>query len=184
MHNSCTHTPTHSASVLNGRESTTHCWTAAAERIHVIRKELSINIITSTRIHRHCGTSMSVMQHDLCCSFQMNARRVGINIFEIFDVARFDEVNERRTLWRVLRGMPGNGMSGGKAKDADDMPKCANDECIEPGVHQCARCRGVKYCSAACQKVHWKQGSSHVEGSGCWWQRWITCGPVHHLPRQ
>jgi hypothetical protein len=49
-------------------------------------------------------------------------------------------------------------MNGGKAKYANDTPKCANDECIEPGVHQCARCRGVKYCSAACQKVHWKQG--------------------------
>jgi hypothetical protein len=38
-------------------------------------------------------------------------------------------------------------------------PKCANGECTKQGFHLCARCRGVTYCSAACQKVHWKQGS-------------------------
>jgi hypothetical protein len=38
-------------------------------------------------------------------------------------------------------------------------PKCANGGCTKQGFHLRARCRGVTYCSAACQKVHWKQGS-------------------------
>jgi hypothetical protein len=41
---------------------------------------------------------------------------------------------------------------------AGDTTKCANDVCAKPGEHMCSRCRGVKYCSASCQKVHWKQG--------------------------
>jgi tetratricopeptide (TPR) repeat protein len=39
-------------------------------------------------------------------------------------------------------------------------PKCANGGCTKQGLHLCARCRGVTYCSAACQKVHWKQGAT------------------------
>jgi hypothetical protein len=52
----------------------------------------------------------------------------------------------------VPQAMSGQGVAG------VGMLKCANDGCTEPGLHLCARCRGVKYCSAACQKVHWKQG--------------------------
>jgi hypothetical protein len=37
------------------------------------------------------------------------------------------------------------------------MTKCANSECTKLGVHLCGGCKGVRYCSAACQKVHWKQ---------------------------
>ena len=47
--------------------------------------------------------------------------------------------------------------------DGVDVPKCANGACTNPGLHLCARCRGVKYCSAACQKVHWKQGGHKQE---------------------
>jgi tetratricopeptide (TPR) repeat protein len=50
-----------------------------------------------------------------------------------------------------------------------DASKCANDGCSKPGVHLCSRCRGVKYCSAACQKVHWKQGGHKQE-----------CNPAGH----
>jgi hypothetical protein len=57
--------------------------------------------------------------------------------------------------------MAGNDKSG-KAK-AGDKPKCANNGCTKPGVHLCARCRGVMYCSAACQKVHWKQKGGHKQ---------------------
>ena len=38
------------------------------------------------------------------------------------------------------------------------MTKCANSECTKPGVHLCGGCKGVRFCSTACQKVHWKQG--------------------------
>jgi hypothetical protein len=51
--------------------------------------------------------------------------------------------------------------SGGKTPcptGASGGPECANDDCNKPGMHLCARCRCVRYCSAACQKVHWKQG--------------------------
>jgi hypothetical protein len=51
----------------------------------------------------------------------------------------------------------------GETMDAVDGSKCANGACINPGLHLCARCRGVKYCSAACQKVHWKQGGHKQE---------------------
>jgi hypothetical protein len=43
------------------------------------------------------------------------------------------------------------------------MTKCANSECTKPGVHLCGGCTGVRYCSAACQKVHWKQGGHKQE---------------------
>jgi hypothetical protein len=46
-----------------------------------------------------------------------------------------------------------------KAKASDgDGPKCANGGCTKQGLHRCGGCKGVMYCSAACQKVHWKQG--------------------------
>jgi tetratricopeptide (TPR) repeat protein len=53
----------------------------------------------------------------------------------------------------------------GKDGDAGavDGPKCANDGCTKKGLHMCARCKSVKYCSAACQKVHWKQGGHKQE---------------------
>jgi tetratricopeptide (TPR) repeat protein len=56
-------------------------------------------------------------------------------------------------------------MSGkGRADDvAREVPKCANGGCTKQGLHLCARCRGVMYCSAACQKVHWKQGGHKQE---------------------
>jgi len=48
--------------------------------------------------------------------------------------------------------------AGQSEVDTHDAPKCANGECFEAGLLRCARCKGVKYCSAACQKVHWKRG--------------------------
>ena len=54
---------------------------------------------------------------------------------------------------------------------ADDMPrvapKCANGGCTKQGLHLCARCRGAMYCSAACQKVHWKQGGHKGHKQEC-----------------
>jgi hypothetical protein len=47
--------------------------------------------------------------------------------------------------------------------DGVDGSKCANGGCTKPGLHLCARCRDMKYCSAACQKVHWKQGGHKQE---------------------
>jgi hypothetical protein len=51
-------------------------------------------------------------------------------------------------------------MSGRAGADdvARDAPKCANGVCTKLGLHRCGGCKGVMYCSAACQKVHWKQG--------------------------
>ena len=51
-------------------------------------------------------------------------------------------------------------MSGkGRADDVPrEAPKCANGRCTKQGLHRCGGCKGVMYCSAACQKVHWKQG--------------------------
>jgi tetratricopeptide (TPR) repeat protein len=56
-------------------------------------------------------------------------------------------------------------MSGkGRADDVPrEAPKCANGVCTKQGLHLCARCKGVMYCSAACQKVHWKQGGHKQE---------------------
>jgi hypothetical protein len=42
--------------------------------------------------------------------------------------------------------------------DKVSYPTCANDGCAKPGLHRCARCQSTAYCSAACQKVNWKQG--------------------------
>jgi tetratricopeptide (TPR) repeat protein len=59
------------------------------------------------------------------------------------------------------------GMSEKEGKDKAhvhvDKPKCANSGCTKQGLHLCARCRCVMYCSAACQKVHWKQGGHKQE---------------------
>jgi tetratricopeptide (TPR) repeat protein len=56
------------------------------------------------------------------------------------------------------------GKTVGNMSDADDgLVKCANDGCAKKGLHMCARCMVVKYCSAACQKVHWKQGGHKQE---------------------
>jgi hypothetical protein len=52
--------------------------------------------------------------------------------------------------------------SKGKGTDGDG-PKCANGGCNKQGLHRCGRCKGVMYCSAACQKVHWKQGGHKQE---------------------
>jgi hypothetical protein len=50
-------------------------------------------------------------------------------------------------------------MSGANRVGDDGLPlECANEGCGGPGVLRCARCKSVKYCSAACQKVHWKHG--------------------------
>jgi hypothetical protein len=46
---------------------------------------------------------------------------------------------------------------------ARDAPKCANGGCTKLGLHRCGGCKGVMYCSAACQKVHWKQGGHKQE---------------------
>jgi tetratricopeptide (TPR) repeat protein len=51
----------------------------------------------------------------------------------------------------------GKSEGGGKG-NADDVPECGNDGCAKKGLLRCARCKSVMYCSAACQKVHWKQG--------------------------
>jgi hypothetical protein len=61
----------------------------------------------------------------------------------------------------------GKGKGGGKGKSsgAGDPRKCANDGCTKPGLLRCAGCMSVKYCSAACQKVHWKQGGHKQECS-------------------
>jgi tetratricopeptide (TPR) repeat protein len=59
----------------------------------------------------------------------------------------------------------GAAMSG--QRRADDVPreapKCANGGCTKQGLHRCGWCKGVMYCSAACQKVHWKQGGHKQE---------------------
>jgi hypothetical protein len=52
--------------------------------------------------------------------------------------------------------------SKGKGTDGDG-PKCANGGCTKLGLHRCGGCKGVMYCSAACQKVHWKQGGHKQE---------------------
>jgi hypothetical protein len=90
-------------------------------------------------------------------------------------------------------------------KEADgvprEAPKCVNGGCTKQGLHRCGGCRGVMYCSAACQKVHWKQGGHKQEckkpgstgqtsrgGYGrserCCGRWWIMRGLVHHLPRR
>jgi len=57
-----------------------------------------------------------------------------------------------------------DGVGGDNTKaGADNVPKCANVGCVKPGLHICSRCRGVKYCSAACQKVHWKKQCGHKQ---------------------
>jgi tetratricopeptide (TPR) repeat protein len=58
--------------------------------------------------------------------------------------------------------MSGKGTSGGKG-NAGVGPKCASHECSELGLHLCGGCMAVRYCSAACQKVHWKQGGHKQE---------------------
>jgi tetratricopeptide (TPR) repeat protein len=57
----------------------------------------------------------------------------------------------------------GEHTGGGVDNAMHHIDTCANKECTAPGVHRCARCRAVKYCSAACQKVHWKQGGHKQE---------------------
>jgi Tfp pilus assembly protein PilF len=56
-------------------------------------------------------------------------------------------------------------MSGkGRAHDVPrEAPMCANGGCNKQGLHRCGGCKGVMYCSAACQKVHWKQGGHKQE---------------------
>jgi tetratricopeptide (TPR) repeat protein len=44
-----------------------------------------------------------------------------------------------------------------------EAPKCANGGCTKQGLHRCGGCKSVMYCSAACQKVHWKQGGHKQE---------------------
>lgn len=39
----------------------------------------------------------------------------------------------------------------------DVLPKCANCS-KEAGIHRCANCKQVRYCSPTCQKEHWKAG--------------------------
>jgi tetratricopeptide (TPR) repeat protein len=54
---------------------------------------------------------------------------------------------------------PRKSKGGGKGKTVVvDVPKCANVGCANPGSQKCGGCKRVLYCSAACQKVHWKQG--------------------------
>jgi hypothetical protein len=53
--------------------------------------------------------------------------------------------------------MAGKDTHDGKG-GVDDVPKCANNGCAKPGLNRCGGCMGVRYCSAECQKVHWKQG--------------------------
>ena len=36
--------------------------------------------------------------------------------------------------------------------------QCAGPGCTNPGKHICKRCKHVRYCSAVCQKSHWKAG--------------------------
>jgi tetratricopeptide (TPR) repeat protein len=59
------------------------------------------------------------------------------------------------------------GMSEKEGKDKAhvhvDKPKCANSGCTKQGLHRCGGCKGVMYCCAACQKVHWKQGGHKQE---------------------
>jgi hypothetical protein len=50
------------------------------------------------------------------------------------------------------------------------QPGCSNPRCcclegvseVEMKTQVCAGCRGVRYCSAACQKAHWKAGHKEV----------------------
>jgi hypothetical protein len=50
------------------------------------------------------------------------------------------------------------------------QPGCSNPRCCcMEGINEaamktqvCAGCRGVRYCSAACQKAHWKAGHKEV----------------------
>jgi hypothetical protein len=37
---------------------------------------------------------------------------------------------------------------------SDDGLECVNEGCTKQGLYRCARCKGAKYCSAACQMVH------------------------------
>jgi hypothetical protein len=69
------------------------------------------------------------------------------------------------------------GMSG--AHVHVDKPKCANSGCTKQGLHRCGGCEGVMYCSAACQKVHWKQGGHNKSAKSLQhrpdqqgWRRW------------
>jgi hypothetical protein len=56
--------------------------------------------------------------------------------------------------------MPGE---AGEDDVARDAPKCANVGCNKLGLHRCGGCKGMMYCSAACQKVHWEQGGHKQE---------------------
>lgn len=53
-----------------------------------------------------------------------------------------------------------------RKRDEASRPRCGNPDCgvIEPAEAQrrfqlCAACRTVRYCSASCQKAHWKHSS-------------------------
>ena len=109
-------------------------------------------------------------------------------------------VTSKNHLGKHTVALPLSGKISGKGMACTgDASKCSNDACSKPGVHLCSRCRGAKYCSAACQKAHWKQGWPQArmhpcwppwcghqdggsDGSACWSESRIVCGHVHHLP--
>ena len=73
-------------------------------------------------------------------------------------------VTSKNHLGKHTVALPLSGKISGKGMACTgDASKCSNDACSKPGVHLCSRCRGAKYCSAACQKVHWKQGGHKQE---------------------
>jgi hypothetical protein len=65
-----------------------------------------------------------------------------------------------RTLLFKIAAMSGKSLQEKVKASNDGGPKCANGGCTKQGLHRCGGCKSAMYCSAACQKVHWKQGGT------------------------